>query len=71
MQNLFNAFNIFECRRKLLDRLDVSYERAYMANPKEEYFKEMLDQLNEYNELHGKQLSSKKHQVAVLRVMEK
>ena len=31
----FNVFNVFECGRKLLDKLDVSYERAYMATPKE------------------------------------
>ena len=28
-------FNIFECGRNLLDRLDVTYERACMATPKE------------------------------------
>ena len=33
-----NIFNVFECRRKFLDRLDVSYKRAYMAPQKEEYF---------------------------------
>ena len=30
----------------------------------------MLDHINEYNECHGKQLSSKKLQEAILRVME-
>ena len=29
--NYFNAFNVFKCGRKILDRLDVSYERACMA----------------------------------------
>ena len=29
--NYFNVFNIFECGRNLLDRLDLSYERACMA----------------------------------------
>ena len=28
-------FNIFECGRNLLDRLDVMYERACMTTPKE------------------------------------
>ena len=60
--NYFNAFNIFECERKLLDRLDVSYEISYMATRKEEYFMEMLVHLNEYNECHGKLFSSKKLQ---------
>ena len=31
MSNYFNAFNLFEWVIKLLDILDVSYERAYMA----------------------------------------
>ena len=30
----FNAFNVFECGGKILDRLDVSYERAFMATPR-------------------------------------
>ena len=58
MPNYFNAFNIFKCGRNILDRLDVSYEKAYMATPREEYFTEMLDHLNKYNERHGKQFSS-------------
>ena len=32
--NYFNTFDIFECGRKLLDRIDMSYERACMATPK-------------------------------------
>ena len=70
MPNYFNAFNIFEWGRNILDRLDISYERAYMDTPREEYFIEMLDHLNKYNERHIKLLSSKKLQEAVLRVME-
>ena len=31
MVNYFNAFNLFKCGRNILDRLDVSYERACMA----------------------------------------
>ena len=31
--NYSNAFNVFKCRRNVLDRLDVSYERACMATP--------------------------------------
>ena len=29
--NYSNAFHVFECGRNLLDRLDVSYERACMS----------------------------------------
>ena len=68
--NYFNAFNAFEWGRKLLDRLDVSYERACMATPKEEYFTEMLDSLIDDNRRHGTLLSSKKIKETVTRVVE-
>ena len=58
--NYFNVFNIFECGRNILHGLDMSYERAYMATPKEEEFTEMLYHLKIYNECHGQRLSSKK-----------
>ena len=31
MPKYFNAFNVFECGRNILDILDVSYERACMS----------------------------------------
>ena len=68
--NYFNACNVFKCGRKLLDRLDVSYERAYMTTPREVYFAEMLENLKEHNCRHRKLFSSKKLQEAVIRVME-
>ena len=30
----FSYFNIFECRRNLLDKLDVTYQRAFAASDK-------------------------------------
>ena len=34
-----NYFNIFECGRNLLDQLDVTYQRVFMASPvHEEYY---------------------------------
>ena len=27
-------FNIYECGRNVLDRLDITYQRSFMANPK-------------------------------------
>ena len=41
-----------------------------MATPKEKYFMEMLDHLNDYNERHGERLSSEKLRDSVIRVME-
>ena len=69
MPNYFNAFNVFECRRKLLDKLDVSYEKWCMATPKEEYFGEMLDHIIKQNHRHDTPMSNENLQEAVIRVM--
>ena len=49
---------------------DVSYERAYMATSGNEYFTDILDDLNEYHDRHGQRLSSKNIKEAVLCVTE-
>ena len=51
-------FNIFECGRNLLDRLDVTYQRAFMANPKDKYYNTLLYALFKYNNLKGEPLSN-------------
>ena len=56
----FNAFKVSECGRKLLDRLEVSYERECMDTAREEYFTKMLYSLLNDNEHHGTPLSCKK-----------
>ena len=38
-------FNIFECVRNLLDRLDVTYQRAFMATPQDKCYTKMLENL--------------------------
>ena len=48
----------------------MSYERAYMDTLVNEYFTDILDHLNEYNDCYGQRLSSKKLKEAVLRVVE-
>ena len=70
MPKYFNAFNVFECRRNILGRLNMSYETACMATPKEEYSGEMLDQLIKHNHHHSTPISNKNYQEAVIRVME-
>ena len=35
-------FNIFECGRNLLDRLDVTYQRAFVATPQDKYYTDMF-----------------------------
>ena len=43
-------FNIFECGRNLLDLLDVTYQRAFMAtSSQDEYYKEMTKSLIKAN----------------------
>ena len=44
-------FNIFECGRNILNRLDVKYERACMATKKEEYYTDLLENMIEHNDL--------------------
>ena len=63
-------FNIFECGRNLLDRLDVTYQRAFMATPQDKYYNAFLDTLVKDNNLKGKPLSNDRIQQAVGKVME-
>ena len=35
-------FNIFECRRNILNRLDVTYEQGCMATQEVEYYVDLL-----------------------------
>ena len=62
-------FNVFEYERKLLNRLDVSYERACMATPIDEYYTKMLENLKDHNDRHNAPFSSENLQQAVSRVM--
>ena len=39
IEKVTSYFNIFECGRNLLDQLDVTYQRSFMASPvREEYY---------------------------------
>ena len=67
MTNYFNVSNVFECEGK---NPDVSCERACMATEDNEYFTEILDTLNRYQDRHGQILSSKKLKEALLRIMD-
>ena len=67
MTNYLNVSNIYECER---NNPDVQCERACMANVDNEYFLDVIDTLNEYQDRHGQRLSSKKLREAVRRVMD-
>ena len=58
-------FNIFECGRNLLDKLDVMYEQAFMATPKDKYYNALLDTLVKDNNSKGETLSNDKIRQAV------
>ena len=66
--NYLNVSNVFECGR---NNPDVSCERACMATEENEYFTNIIDTLNRYQDCHGQILSSKKLKEAVLCVMDK
>ena len=53
-------FNICECGRNLLYRLDVMYERACMATPKDKYYNMLLNTLVDDNNRKGEPLSNEK-----------
>ena len=65
-QKITIYFNIFECGRNLLDQLDVTYQRAFMATPAEdEYYKEMMKILIKVNNEGGKLRNEKIRQAVI------
>ena len=58
-------FDILECGRNLLDRLGVTYQRAFMATPQDKYNTEMLENLIKVNNKEGESLSNERLRQAV------
>ena len=50
-------FNIFECGRNILNRLDVTYERVCMATKEDEYLAYLLETIIKHNNRHKVPLS--------------
>ena len=65
--NYINVSNVYECGRK---NPDVPCERVCMATAYNEYFTDVLDTQNEYQDHHGQRLSSKKLREAVCCVID-
>ena len=63
-------FNIFEFGKNILDGLDVMYERACMATPKDKYYEKMLETLVDDNNRNGALLSNEKLRQEVSKLME-
>ena len=53
-------FNIFECSRNILDRLDVTYQQAFMSTQQDKYYNVLLYTLVKDNNCKGKPLSNDK-----------
>ena len=62
-------FNIFECGRDIFNILDVTYERACMAIPKEKYYMNLLDTLIDHNDRHHLPLFNEGLRKSVSKVM--
>ena len=54
------CFKLFKCGKKFFDNLDVTYERACMANEKENYWEKMYDTITKYNNKRYTPLSNVK-----------
>ena len=63
-------FDMFECGRNLLDKLDVTYQRAFMSTPKYKYYNVFLGTLVKDNNSKGEPLSNDKIRQAVGKVIE-
>ena len=49
-EKVTSYFNIFECGRNILDQLDVTYQRAFMAtSAQDEYYKEITKSIIKAN----------------------
>ena len=64
-----NYFKVFGCGRKLLNRLDVSYEQACMAPQRYDYYTKMLETIVVFNDRNNAPLSNDNIQQAVSRFM--
>ena len=53
-------FNVLECGWRILNRLDMLYERVCMATLRDEYYTKMLETLIDHNDCHNAPLYSEK-----------
>ena len=63
-------FNIFERGRNILDRLDVTYQRSFMATPQDKYYTEILENLIKVNNPNGEPLSNERLRQAFIYLRE-
>ena len=53
-------FNILECGKNLLDRLDVTYQQAFMATPQDKNYTELLANVIKVNNRKGEPFSNER-----------
>ena len=62
-------FNINKRGNNILNRIDVTYEQACMASPRDKYYTKMLETLVDCNEHNNTPFSNQKIQEAISKVM--
>ena len=63
-------FNIFECGKNLLNKLDATCKRACMATSRDKYYTKMYETLIDYNYHNDAPLSNANIQDAIYKVIE-
>ena len=63
-------FDLFECGKNILSRIDTMCEQACMENSRDKYYTEMYKTLNYYNDCNNAPLSNEKIREAIHEVME-
>ena len=60
-------FNIFECGKNVLNRIDKKCEQACMATPRDKYYTKLYETLVDYNYCNDSPLSNEKIVQAILK----
>ena len=63
-------FNILECGKNILDRIDVMYQQTFMATPQDKYYTKMLENIVKINNQNSEPFSNEKLQQEVSDVRE-
>ena len=62
-------FNIFECGKNILNKLDAPCGRACMTNQRDEYYMELLRTVTDFNDHNGAPFSNENIKYAIHRVI--
>ena len=62
-------FNIFKCGKNILNRLDTTFKRVYMATPRDKYYTDFFRTITYFNDRNGAPFSNEKIQYSIHRVV--